>query len=290
MRKFFRICKNFGNQMKEDNLNAYASSCAFFIFLSLVPIILLLLSILPFTPIDSSMVVEWVEKNLPAGTGKVIVSILDEAFDKSIGLISAAAITTLWSAGKGVNSLISGFNAIEHVKDRRNTMILRLFSSLYTLILIVAIVILLLLVVCGNLALNFLLGYFPKLSPVFGILVNFRSLISFVMMTFLFVLCYATLPYKKHRMREQIPGAFFSALAWTVFSYLFSFYVNKFHAFSMYGSLTTIIILLFWLYVCMYIVLIGANLNKYFRPVIQMFRFNKSSISKMKGQLESLDE
>ena len=32
----------------------------------------------------------------------------------------------------------------------------------------------------------------------------------------------------------------------------------------MYGSLTTIILILLWLYFCMYIVLIGAEINAYF--------------------------
>lgn len=285
-----KICKGFSRQVKEDNLNAYASSCAFFVFLSIIPIVVLLLAILPYTPISSTLILDWIEKYLPAGTGSIFSSVITEAYSKSIGLISVATITTLWSAGKGVNSLITGFNAIDKVTDKRNTVILRLFSSLYTLIFLIAIVILLLVVVGGNVAEDFLIGYFPSLSYVFGMLVNFRSLISIVMMTLIFMVCFAFLPYKKHKFKEQVPGAIFSAIGWTGFSYLFSFYVEKFNAFSMYGSLTTIIVLLFWLYCCLYIVFIGANLNHYFRPVFSVLRFGKGSIKTVKGQLESLEE
>lgn len=290
MKTLIKICKGFSRQVQEDNLNAFASSCAFFIFLSIIPIIVLLLAILPYTPINSDLILDWIENYLPAGTGVIFSTIITEAYSKSVGLISVAAITTLWSAGKGVNSLITGFNAIDKVRDKRNSMILRLFSSLYTLIFLVAIVVLLLVVVGGNVVERFILGYIPALSKVFGMLVNFRSLISIVMMTLLFMVCYAFLPYKKHKFREQIPGAIFSALGWTVFSFFFSFYVERFNAFSMYGSLTTIIVLLFWLYCCLYIVFIGANLNHYFRPVIAVLRIGKGGMKNVKGQLESLEE
>lgn len=38
---------------------------------------------------------------------------------------------------------------------------------------------------------------------------------------------------------------------------------------NMYGSLTTIVLILLWLYFCMYIMLIGAEINAYFEEKIQ---------------------
>ena len=52
---------------------------------------------------------------------------------------------------------------------------------------------------------------------------------------------------------------------------VFSIYVDRFNGFSTYGSLTTIIILMLWLYACMYIVMVGAFLNRYFKPAFQFF-------------------
>ena len=53
-----------------------------------------------------------------------------------------------------------------------------------------------------------------------------------------------------------------ASLGWTVVTFGFSIYVTYFNGFSMYGSLTTIVILLIWLYVCMNLVLAGAYMNK----------------------------
>lgn len=290
MKKIIKIFMDFSKQTKEDNLNSYASSCAFFIFLSIVPMVMLLFAILPYTPIDSSIIVDWIEAELPAGTGVYIVSILESVTKSSVGLISITAITTLWAAGKGVNSLMAGFNAIDKNVDRRNWVVLRLISSFYTLLFLASVIVLLVLMVGGNVLLNLVLGVFPKLSIVFAKLVNFRSLISIVLMSLLFMICFSTLPCKKHKFKETFPGAILAAVAWTGFSYLFSFYVEKFNAFSMYGSLTTIIVLLFWLYTCMYILLLGCNLNRYFRPVIRTLLTKGTKISDIKGQLESLEE
>ncbi len=276
--------------MKEDNLNSFASSCAFFIFLSIVPMVLLLFAILPYTPVKPQLIIDFILNEFPAGTGNLLVSILSDASEKSIGLVSISAITTLWAAGKGVNALIAGFNAIDRNVDKRNGILLRIVSSLYTLIFLVGIVVILVLVVGGNVILNVLEEHFPQIAEFVSVFVNLKSVISIVLMSIIFMLCFSLLPCKKHKFRETFPGAILASLTWTGFSYLFSFYVEKFNAFSMYGSLTTIIVLLFWLYMCMYILLIGCNLNKYFSPVIKALTTKGVSVRDVKGQLESLEE
>ncbi|MBO4679530.1 MAG: YihY/virulence factor BrkB family protein [Lachnospiraceae bacterium] len=289
MKKLLKILDSFGRQLKEDNITAYASSCAFFIFLSLIPMIMLLLAILPYTPIDPTLLTKWVLEEFPAGTGSFIVSVLEEVSNRSIGLISVSAVMTLWSAGKGINSLIMGFNAIDRTFDKRNGIWVRIIACVYTLIFLAGVLLMLIFVVMGRAIMEATTEVFPRLSNFFEMFLHFRSLISIGVLSVLFMLCYALLPFKKHKFREQIPGAVLAATVWTGYSYLFSLYINKFGAFSMYGSLTAIIILMIWLYMCMYFLFLGDNLNKYFRPIIKGF-FEKQPISELKGQLESLEE
>ncbi|SCW99841.1 membrane protein [Lachnospiraceae bacterium YSD2013] len=289
MKKFLKIMDSFGRQLKEDNITAYASSCAFFIFLSLIPMIMLLLAILPYTPIDPALLTKWVLEELPAGTGNFVISVLEEISTRSIGLISVTAVLTLWSAGKGINSLIAGFNAIDKNVDKRNGLLVRVIACLYTLVFLVGVLLMLILVVSGNFIMDVSVGAFPRLAKVFEVLMNFRTFISIGVLSILFMLCYSLLPYKKHKFRETFPGAILAATVWTGYSFLFSWYINKFGAYSMYGSLTAIIILMIWLYMCMYFLFLGDNLNKYFRPLIRGI-FNKQPISELKAQLESLEE
>ena len=73
---------------------------------------------------------------------------------------------------------------------------------------------------------------------------------------------YMFLPNKRRRLRSQFPGAIFTAFGWTLASFIFSIYMDIFKGFSnMYGSLTTIVIIMLWLYFCMYVVLLGGEMN-----------------------------
>ena len=70
------------------------------------------------------------------------------------------------------------------------------------------------------------------------------------------------MPNKRGKPLRQLPGAIFTALGWVFASFLFSIYMDIFKGFSnMYGSLTTIIIIMLWLYFCMYVMLLGGELN-----------------------------
>ena len=72
--------------------------------------------------------------------------------------------------------------------------------------------------------------------------------------------------------KSQIPGAIFSSIAWIITSYIFSIYVDIFKGFTnTYGSLTSIILVMMWVYVCMYIILLGAELNIFIK------KYNKKS-------------
>jgi len=288
--RFLKMIYLFGLQLKADNVSSYAASCAFFIFLSLVPMVILVCSILPYTPLKEEDLLFVLQQDLPETMSGVLSAIVSEVYGRSIGVLSIAVITTLWSAGKGVNALIMGLNAIEHIENKRNTIVMRIFSSLYTLIFLASIVVFLVLSVYGRLLGDKLLTYFPKMSGVFKGVINFRSVITIVLMIIVFMILYAVLPDTKMKIRMQFVGALFASISWTLFSFLFSLYVENYDAFTMYGSFTTIIVLLFWLYACMYLVFIGANLNKYLRPLTVLVDKRFKERNQNRGQSESLEE
>ena len=89
-----------------------------------------------------------------------------------------------------------------------------------------------------------------------------------VVLMVVFTVVYTWVPNKKLKLIHQIPGAVFSTIGWIVFSFFFSLYIKHFGGTSIYGSFSTIIFMMIWLYCCIYLFLIGANLNRYFYPVI----------------------
>ena len=77
-----------------------------------------------------------------------------------------------------------------------------------------------------------------------------------------FLLIYKFLPNRRTNLKRQIPGAVFAAIGWMIISWIFSVYVDVFQGFSdMYGSLTTIVLIMLWMYFCMYTILLGGVVN-----------------------------
>lgn len=101
--------------------------------------------------------------------------------------------------------------------------------------------------------------------------IHFRTLLVWAVLTVVIALLYAYVPGTRLGFKMQLPGAVFAAVAWSVMTWAFSIYIDEFNGFNTYGSLTTIIILMLWLYTAMYIILVGAYINRYFKPAFQFF-------------------
>lgn len=271
LKKLTFIGLDFGRQMSRKNISAFAANTAFFLFLSLIPALMLLCSLLPYTPLTEADLMEGVRKISPEAMNPLLISIIADVYDKSIGIVSVTAIVTLWSAGKGMLALMRGLNAINDVEESRNYVLLRLVASLYTVMVLVVVVLSLLIMVFGNVLIGVVEGTIPQSAYLFNLLLHFRTIAVWVVITVVIALMYAYVPGNKTRFRSQLPGAGISAIGWSVVTWGFSVYVNRFNGLSMYGNLTTIIILMLWLYTCMYIIMAGAYLNRYFKPAFQFF-------------------
>lgn len=267
LHKTYIILSDFFRQMKQQHISAFSASTAFFLFLSIVPMLILICTILPFTPLTAENLVKGVMEVMPDMVNDLVISIVADVYDSSAGIMSIAAVATLWTAGKGVLALIEGLNAVNGVEEKRNYFVVRIVACFYTVVMLVVVILSLLIMVFGNVLVNMILGYVPQLSVLFRFLVNFRFLVVWFVLTVLFTAVYAYVPNKKLRFREQVPGAVFTAVGWSVFSWGFSIYVGYSGNVTTYGSLSIIVLTMLWLYFCMYIMMIGAHLNRYFSPV-----------------------
>ncbi len=265
--KLYIISLDFATQMKKQNISAFAANTAFFLFLSLVPMLIMVCTIIPYTPLTEENLVNLVMDLTPDMMDPLVKGLIAEVYEKSAGILSIAVVATVWSAGKGVLALMRGLNAINGVEEERNYLAVRMVASFYTVVMLVALILSLFIMVFGNQLVSFALHRIPQLQVIVSFLMHFRFLFGLVVLILLFAMIYAFVPDKKLRFREQIPGAVFSAVVWSVFSWGFSVYVASTGSFSIYGSLSIIIIVMLWLYFCMYIIMIGAYLNRYFSPV-----------------------
>ncbi len=267
LHKCWVIWRDFSVKMRKMNIAAHAASTAFFFFLSLVPMLIVMCTILPYTPITESDLSLLIRQIVPSAAESLATALVAYVYRKSAGTLSLALVVTIWSAGKGVLALMRGLNALNEVEEKRNYFLVRVISSCYTVVMLVIIILFLVVMVFGNQLVNLILYQLPQLSFLTSFYVRFRFLFVWAILTMMFAAIYTYVPDKRLRFKEQIPGACFSAIVWSAFSWGFSLYVNRSGAFSIYGSLSIIVVVMFWMYLGMYIVLIGAWINRYFAPV-----------------------
>ena len=170
----FEIVRDFNKQARGKNLNAFAASTAYFLFLSIVPILILICSIIPYTPLTEENLIGALTDIFPSAIESLVRSVVAEVYGQSIGILSLAALTTLWSAGKGVLALMRGLNAINDVEEGRNYLVVRVLSSVYTIIVLAAMILSLILMVFGNRLVNLLLNDIPQVRVLISFLMNFR--------------------------------------------------------------------------------------------------------------------
>lgn len=252
-------------EITKDHVGAYAAQTAFFFMLCMIPIILLLLTMVQYTPVTKADVMTAVIQVFPSSVDSLITSIVNQVYNQSSGIIPITIVVALWSAGKGVLAMSSGLNCVYNCRETRNYFFLRIRATVYTVMFILVIIFLLVLSVFGNSLNIFIAEHVPFLRNMADWLIRARNIITPIVMIVFLLLIYKFLPNRRDTYKRQLPGAVFSTLGWMVISWVFSVYVDVFKGFSsMYGSLTTIMLIMMWMYFCMYCILIGGELNIWF--------------------------
>ena len=265
MRVFLKKIFGFWQRMSEHHVSAYAAQAAFFWVLSLIPIILLLLTMVQFTPITKADVMTAAYEFFPASIRVTIISIINEVYNQSRAMIPLTAIVAFWSAGRGTLAVTKGLNCIYEADVSRGSIYLRLRSALYTIVLVISILLTLILLGFGNSISLLVNKYIPVFSYVTDFIIEIRT-VTIICVLIVFSLCiYKFLPNdgkSQRKLKNQLAGSFFTAFGWTLTSFVISVYLDIFKGFSnMYGSLTTIVLIMLWLYFSMYIMLIGGEIN-----------------------------
>ncbi|HAB60609.1 MAG TPA: YihY/virulence factor BrkB family protein [Lachnospiraceae bacterium] len=250
-------------KVSDDFVPTFSAQAAFFIFISFFPFIMFLLTLIQYLPVTESELLTLIRTVLPSGINTYIVSLVhDIYFQPAKTIISITAITTLWSASRGFLAVVKGLNTVYGINETRNYIKLRITSAIYTLAFAIIIVISLGLLVFGNRISLFITTHFPLINDLAIAIIGLRTIVSLALYTGFFLMLYIVIPNRKTKFLNELPGAIIAASGWMLFSFLYSIYIDNFAKFStMYGSLTAIVLLMLWLYFCMYILFVGAEIN-----------------------------
>ena len=119
-------------------------------FLSIIPIIILLCSLLPLTTLQKSDLLKAVSEVMPSPIVPMMSSLIESLYNSTVGVTSIAAIVTVWSASKGMLSIMRGLNAMNGVVEDRNYFVQRILASFYTILLLIVLLLSLVFMVFGT--------------------------------------------------------------------------------------------------------------------------------------------
>ncbi|RFU67598.1 YihY/virulence factor BrkB family protein [Bacillus sp. V59.32b] len=263
MNKLKSIGKQLGKEIKEDRATGLAAEQAYYYMLALFPMLILLLSILPYLSIQPQEALDFLENIMPSETTEVFrEDIIKLVSEQNGGLLTFGILGTLWSASNGINAFIHSMNVAFDVEETRSFIKARLLSIILTLGLTVAFVVALLLPVFGNVILDFVKTIIPVpdgMEILFSVL---RWVIAIVVIALVLAVMYRYAPNKHYPFKQVIPGALVATVIWQLISLGFSFYVSHFGNYSStYGSLGGVIVLMLWLYLTGLALVIGGEIN-----------------------------
>ena len=258
MKSIFLNIKSFTDGVSKNNISAHAAASAFYMFLSLVPFVALITTILPLTGLQQDKLFEIISRYIPSAMQALINSTLTDIYSASDAVLPITVITTIWLSSRAFSSLIRGVEDIADSPRYSSYLKRSLLACLYTIGIISVMVILLFLLVFGH-----RLSTLPLLSPFVRLIIELRFLVAAIILSLVFIAVYHWVPGMRLKFTELLPGAATASGAWLLFTWMFSLYIVYSGGFSTYGNLAAIIITLLWMYWCMYIILLGAYLNMF---------------------------
>ena len=269
LQKRWQALREDGQQLLDvthiNKISIHAASACYFMTLAVFPLLVLVLSILRYTPLELQTLLEILDGLVPTALMGAVERLVRSTYENSsTALLSVSAVVALWSAGRSIYGLVMGLNAIYGVKESRNYFHIRGMNALYMILFLVVLVLTLVIHVFGKT----IVAMLPvEAFPVFGFVadvVNSRHLLLLLVQTALFTAMYAALPNKRNPAGECVPGAVMASIGWQGFSAVFSLYVDNFRAYAnIYGSVYAVALCMLWLYCCIYIIFLGGAFNRF---------------------------
>ena len=104
--------------------------------------------------------------------------------------------------------------------------------------------------------------YNPVNKILYYIFLFIKWPIAMLIIYIIIKIIYILAPDDKIYSKTTTKGAFFTTVGWTIATAIFSFYVSNFaHYVIYYGSISSIIVLMIWVYILSYILMIGIAIN-----------------------------
>jgi membrane protein len=262
---WMNILWNAWRNTAKRNLSLVAGGVAYYLLMASFPALAALVSLygLIANPADVARRVQSLSGLLPSSAVTLIgdeLHRLVSASSKSLGLGAVIGIViALWSCMKGMTGMMSALNIAYAQSERRGTIRFYTTGLLLTAVVIAGGLITLTFIVVLPAILR---GVSPG-NPARSFVIAIELPLLIIVVMGIMVLIYRYGPdHEKPKWKWASPGVVTAAILWIMGSALFGFYVHHFRSYNRtYGSLGALLVLLTWLWLSVFVVLLGAEIN-----------------------------
>jgi len=258
MKKILFYIKRALQIFNQPEMRILPGNLAFFFVMAIIPMITILVVIASYFSISVDTIINFIQNLLPEEAGSLIIdAISGKGFDTSVG---AFTLIALFIASNGTYAIISASNTLYQV-HKHDELKDRLKSIILLFILLLLIVFLIIVPLFGEKILS-LLGT----SQLVETLRTIHQIVQWPLTVFLVYmnlkLIYTIAPSVKVTSESTTYGALFTTIIWTIATAIFGYYLSHFANYNvLYGNLSSLIILMMWLYIISYVFVMGIAIN-----------------------------
>jgi membrane protein len=262
----YDVARFFYEAMYKGSVPDRAAAISFKFLLAIFPAIIVLLSLIPFLPVDNlqESLIFTIERLMPKQAYSLIESTLENLVNKKHStLLSVGFVLVLYFASNTVQAILDGLNSSYNLTQKQSSLYQRLVSI--GLMIAFPIMMALALIIMGlsgfvidYLKINDLIGSDLTL---FGLTV-LKWLLSIALILISISTLYNVANMNKRKWKVVSAGASLSTLGVIIVSLGFAYYVNNFGTYNkLYGSLGALLVTLMWIYINFITILVGFELN-----------------------------
>jgi membrane protein len=262
----YSVAVFFWRSIVEGSITTRASAIAYSFFLALFPATIFLFTLIPYIPIPDfqDKLFLLLKSVVPESTfGAIEGTVKDIIMRPRGGLLSLGFVMALVFATNGVNSIMAAFDATVHNIHRRNWMSQWLISLIVLAILWTLLALAIALVTGGQVLLDYLVRHnhlFDRFT--YHLLSVTKWIIIVALFFFAYAFLYYMAPAKKTKWRFISAGGSLATVLSIMALFGFTYYINHFSQYNkLYGSIGTLLIILFLIYIMALILLVGFELN-----------------------------
>ncbi|MEY3501671.1 MAG: hypothetical protein RL308_3344 [Bacteroidota bacterium] len=260
----YDLIKLYSVGILEGALSYHASAVAFSFFMALFPFALFILNLIPYIPIEGFQAdfLQFVKEGVPPNTYDAIANIVNDILNNShSGLVSTGFLLSIFLMANGLNGILGGFESSRHVLEKRGFFHQYLISLALSLLLSFLLIITVSAIVVFEVFIQqtMIQDMFSDRIPLI-ILGRYAFVILMILITISVLFRFGT---KQTNNPSFITiGSVFTTVLVILSSYFFGIWVIKFSKYNeLYGSIGTLLIMMFYIWINCMILLLGFELN-----------------------------